>query len=314
MTERPSQANPVDFVPTLDSIVFPPFVREHQDERRVRPALAVLFRVAVGAHPDYYVRRFVKYERTGKQPPSWHWPAFFFPALWAFYRKMWLYGTVCALLPLLGAVAFAAIGAWLGESSLAWWIGALIFVWLIPAAASSLFANAFYYRCIRKLVRRAERNTRSPEAAARRLINRSPTDPLAGALFGTAALLLVASLAGARLQAAYHQHGVRAKVAEAIAAVKPLQAQVEDTWARARSLPQRPNYAAVWALHAYPLVQALELSRRSGRVRLDLGPAVPELQGRSILLAPAVDAWQNLRWLCVPVDIPIAYLPSFCGR
>ena len=69
VTDKPS-AHPADLVPTLDSIVFPPFVREQQDERRVRPALAVLFRVAVGPHADYYVRRFVKYERPGKSAPS----------------------------------------------------------------------------------------------------------------------------------------------------------------------------------------------------------------------------------------------------
>ena len=39
---------PGELTPTLDSVVFPAFVREHQDERRVRPALAVLFRIAVG--------------------------------------------------------------------------------------------------------------------------------------------------------------------------------------------------------------------------------------------------------------------------
>jgi hypothetical protein len=301
-------------VPTLESIVFPPFVREHQDERRVRPALAVLFRVAIGPHPDYYVKRFVKYERTGRSAPSWHWPAFAFPALWAFYRKLWVFGSACSLLPLVGAALFAAVGAWLGDSALAWWLGATICVWLVPAIASGAFANTFYYRQVRKLVRRAERSTRSPEAAARKLIDRTPTDLLAGGLFGTAALLLIAGLAGARLQAAYHEHGVRAKVAQAIVAMKPLQRQVEEDWTRARSIPQRPDYAGVLAQQGAALIEAVELSARSGRVRFDIGPAVPELQGRSILLAPAVDAWQKLRWLCVPVDIPVAYVPTICSR
>ena len=37
-------------------------------------------------------------------------------------------------------------------------------------------------------------------------------------------------------------------------------------------------------------------------------------QGRSILLAPAVDAWQKLHWLCVPIDIPSAYVPATCSQ
>jgi hypothetical protein len=309
-----ASASPADLVPTLDSIVFPPFVREQQDERRVRPALAVLFRVAVGPYADYYVKRFVKYERTGKSAPSWHWPAFALPGLWAFYRKLWLYGVACALLPLIGAAGFTAVDAWLAPSTVAWWAGALLSVWLIPAAISGAFANTFYYRHIRGLVRLAERSTRSPEAAARYLINRPATDPVPGVLFGVAALLFVASLAGARLQSAYHEHGVRSKVAQAIAAMKPLQRQVEEDWASTRSLPRLPDYGAVRAEQGSALVQAFELSVRSGRVRFDLGPAVPELQGRSILLAPAVDAWQKLRWLCIPIDIPVVYLPAICGR
>ena len=68
---------------TLDSIVFPWSVREQQDEPRVRPALAVLFRIAVGPNADYYAHRFVKYERTGRSAPSWHWPAFALPTLTA---------------------------------------------------------------------------------------------------------------------------------------------------------------------------------------------------------------------------------------
>jgi Protein of unknown function (DUF2628) len=314
LNEKPSRTSPADLVPTLDSIVFPPFVRAHQDERRVRPALAVLFRVAVGPHADYYVRRFVKYEKAGKTGPSWHWPAFAFPTLWAFYRRLWVLGAGWALLPLAGAAIFTAMDTWLGDAGPTWWLAALLCVWLLPAIASGAFANAVYYRDIRERVRQAERSARTPDAAARRLINRAATDPVSGALFGVAALLLVASLAGARLQGAYHEHVIRGKVAQALSAMKPLQRQVEDNWGRAGSLPQRPDYGAVRAQHGSDLVQAFELNAHTGRVRVDLGPAVPELQGRSILLAPAVDAWQKLRWLCIPIDIPVSYLPAVCGR
>jgi hypothetical protein len=313
-TGLPLHGAPGGFAPTLDSIVFPSFVREHQDERRVRPALAVLFRIAVGPHADYYARRFVKYERTGRSAPSWHWPAFALPTLWAFYRKLWLYGVACALLPLAGALAFTAFDVGIGDSSLVWWAGAVLCVWLVPALVSASFANTFYYRRIRRLVRRAERHTRSAETVAKRLLSRGATDVVLAALFGAATLLFVGSLAGPRLQTAYHEHSMRAKIAQAIAAMKPLQRQVEDDWMRTRSIPQRPDYGAVRAHEGYALVQAVDLNARNGRVRVDLGPAVPELQGRSILLAPAVDAWQKLRWLCIPIDIPASYVPAGCGR
>jgi hypothetical protein len=299
---------------TLDSIIFPWFVREHQDERRVRPALAVLFRIAVGPNADYYARRFVKYERTGRSAPSWHWPAFALPTVWAFYRKLWGYGIACALLSVFGALAFTALDFDVGDSSLAWWAGAALSIWLIPNIVAATCANTFYYRHIRRLVHQAERNTRSAEAAASRLVKRGPTDLLLALLLGSGTLLFVSSLIGPRLQIAHHAHGIQVKIEQVMAAVKPLQRQVEEDWARGRSIPQRPDYRAVRAHQAYALVDGVELNSANGRVRVDLGNAVPELEGRSILLAPAVDAWQKLRWLCVPIDIPAAYVPAACGR
>ncbi len=309
-----SQEAPPGFTPTLDSIVFPAFVREHQDERRVRPALAVLFRIAVGPHADYYARRFVKYERTGRSVPSWHWPAFALPTIWAFYRKLWAYGVACALLPLAGALAFTRFDFEFGDSSLAWWAGAVLCVWLVPALVSATFANTFYHRSIRDLIRQAERNARSAETAASRLVKRGATDALLAALFGVGTLLFVGSIAGPRLQTAYHEHSIRAKLTQAISAMKPLQRQVEDDWTRRHSIPEHPDYGAVRAHEGYAIVRTIDLNASNGRVRFDFGPAVPELQGRSILLAPAVDAWQKVRWLCIPIDIPVSYVPAGCGH
>jgi hypothetical protein len=302
------------FSRTLDSIVFPSYVREHQDERRIRPALAVLFRIAVGPNADYYAGRFVKYERSGHSAPSWNWSAFALPTVWAFYRKLWTYGAACALLPLVGALAFTAIDLGVGDSRAAWWTCAVFFTWLIPAVISGSFANTFYHRRVRRLVRRAEKNTRSAETVAKRLLKRGPTDILLAALLGAGLLLCVGSIIGPRLQSAYHAHGMRVKLEQVIAVVKPLQRQVEDSWARTRSIPQRPDYGAVEAHQAYALVEGVNLNASNGRVRVDLGGALPELRGRSILLAPVVDAWQKLRWLCVPIDIPTAYVPAACSQ
>ena len=299
---------------TLDSIVFPWSVRERQDEPRVRPALAMLFRIAVGPNADYYARRFVKYERTGRSAPSWHWPAFALPTVWAFYRKLWGYGIACALLSVAGALAFSGFDFGIGDSSLAWWAGAGLSVWLIPGVVSATCANTFYYHFVKRLVRRAEKNTRSAETAASRLLKRGSTDILLALLLGVGTLLFVASLIGPRLQLAHHAHEMRVKLAQVLAAVKPLQRQVEDDWARTGAIPQRPDYGAVRIHPAYALLYGVDLNPRNGRVRVDLGNAVPELEGRSILLAPAVDAWLKLRWLCVPIDIPAAYVPAICGR
>jgi len=301
------------FARALDSIVFPADVRAQQDERRVRPALAVLFRIAVGPHADYYARRFVRYERSGRGGPSWNWTAFALPTVWAFYRKLWAYGVACALLPLFGALAFTGLDLVRGDSRLVWWACAVLFAWLLPATVCATFANPVYYRRVRRLVRRAETNTRSAEVAAKRLLQRAPTDGLLAVLLGAGVLLCVGSVIGPRLQSAYHAYSMRGLVEQVIAAVRPLQRQVEEYWAQGRPIPEPPDYRAVRAHRAYGLVDTVNLNAQNGRVRIDLGGAQPELEGRSILLAPAMDAWHKLHWLCIPIDIPTAFLPASCG-
>ena len=133
-------------------------------------------------------------------------------------------------------------------------------------------------------------------------------------LFGVGTLLFVGSLAGPRLQTAFHEHGVRVKLAQAISAMKPLQRQVEEDWTRRHSIPEHPDFGSVRAHEGYASVRAVDFNAGNGRVRFELGPAVPEVQGRSILLAPALDGSQKVRWLCIPIDIPIAYVPVSCGH
>ena len=54
------------------------------------------------------------------------------------------------------------------------------------------------------------------------------------------------------------------------------------------------------------------MSPTTGRVRVSLGPSVPAVAGKQILLAPAVDDARGVQWMCVPVDIPARYLPESC--
>jgi hypothetical protein len=178
---------------------------------------------------------------------------------------------------------------------------------LIPGIVSTC-ANTFYYHRVKRL-RQAEKNTVCRNGGCRPL-KRGSTDTVLALLLGVGTRFVEASWSAPQLPS----RARRVKLEQVMAAVKPLQRQVEDDWASTRSIPQRPDYRAVRMHQAYALVEGVDLNPRNGRVRVDLGDAVPELEGRSILLAPAVDAWQKLRWLCVPIDIPTAYVPAACGR
>jgi len=111
---------------------------------------------------------------------------------------------------------------------------------------------------------------------------------------------------------AYTEHAVRTQVAETLASVKGVQNQVEEQFERAGRAPQRheelPLQPSAWA----HMLDELSLNPATGRLRLSLGPAVPELWGKTLLLAPALDVFQRVRWFCIPIDIPEKYLPKEC--
>ncbi|MEP7181377.1 MAG: pilin [Betaproteobacteria bacterium] len=282
------------------------------DDRVVRPALAVLFRMAVGPSADYYVPRFLQFEQRGRAFPSWHWPSFWLPCLWAFYRKLWLSGLLFAALPVAGAVAFAAIEPSLGESSLAWFAIAAALIWLLPAVVPAMMANGLLYRRIRAEVLRAEARGRGIAAVAARLTAPKPTTLGVALAAGLVAVVLAPKYAVPNLNALYDEHIVRMRLTESLAAVKPLQRQVEESFLRFGIVPRTPDYAAMLAHRGAILLDDVNLNPVSGRLRLALGSTGTVVDGKAILLVPAVDAQQNVRWTCVPVGIPRPYLPAEC--
>ena len=206
----------------LDTIHFPGMA-DADDERRVRPALAVLFRVAVGPQADYYAPRFLRYEKSGRGAPGWHWPSFWLPSVWAFYRKLWLAGILFALLPVAGAFAFLALATRIDHASVPWLLGAAVLIWLLPGIIPALIANSLLYRRVRRIVQRAEASTGSAAQVASLLARRNPVSLVAALTLGGGALLLAANLVAPGVRVAWFEHEVRTQLAAALASVRPMQ-------------------------------------------------------------------------------------------
>ena len=297
----------------LDTVHLPADPGEHDDERIVRPSLAIPFRLAVGPAADYYAPRFLEYERTGRSFPSWNWAAPWVPAVWAFHHKLWGAGLAFALWPVATMAAFGVIDQYLDDSILASLACAVALLWLVPGVVAALTANSLLYRKARRLVRKAEAETLRPEEAARLLGNGSPIAPVAAVLLGGVATTISLFVAAPNLQTAVADRVVRTHVAEALAALQPLQRQIEDGWNLVTSPLIAPNYEIQWQRGA-DFLGAVSVSPENGRVRVALGPSIPELTGRWILLAPALDRDERVRWICVPVNIPARYLPHACRQ
>lgn len=280
------------------------------EERVVRPALAVLFRLAVGPGADYYGPRFVAFERAGRGMTAWHWPALFLPAVWAFYRRLWGAGVAFTLLPLAGAAALAWIAPWLDDATWLWAACAALLVLVLPGVTGASLANALLYRRVRARIHRAEARAESPSRAASEVSDADPVSPVGAALFGALAVSVWLAAIGPLLTTAYDEHAVRVKVGKALAGLAPIQRQVEESWLALRHWPRQGIEFPARA--GAVLFDEISVDRETGRVKLAVGASIPELAGRAILLAPAVDRSDRLRWFCVPVGIPDRFLPQAC--
>jgi hypothetical protein len=296
----------------LDTINFPGMTEGEVRQTRVRPVLAVLFRVAVGPSADYYAPRFLKYEKSGHGAPGWHWPSFWLPSVWAFYRKLWFEGFLFALLPVAGALAFAKLAPRIDNVPVPWLVAAVLAIWLLPGVIPALLANSLLYRRVRQMVRRAEASSASAAQVASDLGRRAPVSLSSAILLGGGAILLAASLVEPDVRGAYFEHEVRAKVSAALASVRPLQQQIEENWARLQAIPRKLDVDSLRLQAASAFFDEVSFRPANGRLRLALGSSIPELFGRSILLAPALDPSQRIQWMCIPIDIPAKYLPKEC--
>jgi hypothetical protein len=283
-------------------------------DKVIRPALFVLFRIATGPSADYYGPRFIAFERAGHPRAGWHWPALFAPAVWAFYRKLWITGVVFALLPLVGAFAMAEIAPWLDDFTWMWLACALLLTIVLPGISGAALANALLYRRVRRRIRKAEALAGSASQAATRIGVTAPVSPYGAVVLGTLATMLFVGGVGPVLLDAYNDHAVRVKVGKALVGAAPIKEQIEDSWAAFQRWP-RPGFALQLPARAGAvLFNEVVVDPSTGRVKLDVGSSIPELGGNAILLVPTVDDAERVRWFCIPVGIPDRYLPQVCRK
>jgi hypothetical protein len=296
----------------VDSVHLPEMPGEPPDEKIVRPSLAILFRMAVGPDADYYAPRFLEYERTGRSFPSWNWSAFMAPGVWAIYRRLWTAGIAFTVWPFLGlALCWFALPS-LGDLGIMGIALAAIIVWFSPGVVGALVANSLLHRQARELVADAEALTSRTDRAARWLSRRTVIAPFQAAA-ATVIMLVALGAVVPNLRSAYADQLVRARIAESIVAIQPLQRQLEQ-WFVSRSPSDAPTIALAETPGDGPSLEKVNVSVANGRVRLALDSSIPELSGRSILFAPAIDRRSQVRWICIPVDIPARYLPQECKQ
>ncbi len=200
----------------------------------------------------------------------------------------------------------------MGQDAVAWFATAALCVWIVPGAIAATLANPLLYQKVRRIVSDAEAERGEPHDVATIVAASRPTSIVIAILLGGWAFGAVLAVTGPQLVALYEELGVRAGVAETLAAMRPLQQQIEDSFLGANAVPSEPDAAALRTRLGRALIDTVNLSPINGRLRLVLGPALPELSGKMILLVPTEDARQRIHWLCIPIDVLAKYLPAEC--
>jgi hypothetical protein len=101
---------------------------ERPDQSRVRADLAAFF----GPHADAYLRVYDDMQQGSKNwVMSWSWPGLFASIVWLFYRKLYLLGALCLVIPLAIALVFdldagsdIAVAVVIAVSAKAWYVSA----------------------------------------------------------------------------------------------------------------------------------------------------------------------------------------------
>ena len=219
-----------------------------------------------------------------------------------------------ALLPLAGAHALAYIAPWLDDFTWLWIACAALLTIGLPSVAGAALARALLYRRVRRRIRTAEAQADTASQAASRVQLVAPVSPYGALVLGTLALALLVGGVAPVLAEAYNEHAVRVKVGKAIVGVAPIKEQIEQSWAAFRRWPRPASALEIPARAGAVLFDEVAVDPATGRVKLAVGPSIPELGGKSILLVPAVDDAERVRWFCVPIGIPDRYLPQVCRK
>ncbi|HKW53045.1 MAG TPA: DUF2628 domain-containing protein [Stellaceae bacterium] len=144
---------------------------EQSDQGQVRADLTAFF----GPQGGEYLRVYDKMRRDSKiWVWSWSWPGFFAPIAWMFYRRLYLYGAICVLIPVVATLVFGAADGGIGF-----------------AIVAALSVKAWYVSAGLRRIAEADRLELQGDERRDYLRHMGGVSPAAGWLVGLLQLLLL---------------------------------------------------------------------------------------------------------------------------
>jgi hypothetical protein len=273
-----------------------------------------LDRLIAATGNSYYHKPFAKFARDGRVSASWNWAASFFGVYWLYRRDMTVYSLVYLIA---GLVVFAVTPPWLFAYLTishvfqpgAEFTGDISYRLTYSAAAVLVFpcyANALYYGHLRRLLRRGKLGTDFISTGARK------TGVMGYLAYIGLALMIV--IIAAVFFPVHQDRKTRGNVDEILAFANESRETIGTYLAAHGKLPDGPLQVSPSRISKPSYVGEVRIEK-GGVIRLVLtGPhwfAGPDLEGKSILLAPLLEAGKIHSWRCSS-DIPDRGLPAWC--
>lgn len=270
-----------------------------------------LLAAAVGPEKaHYYLPKFARFAAGGSQL-SWNWPCFFVTFFWLLYRKMWLWAVLYFVAPAALFFVLAIISV-----LTSYWIYAVFTVlyWLAIFIVLPLYANALYYRQVRKKVALVADSIAAPERAIAYL---GSVGGVSGAAATIAAVafsfyfIAVLGILAAIAVPAYQDYVTRAQVAGIYLASAPTRASLENVFlyddpafesAPVPNIAERVRSGKTSAtLHYDPATGVLWLRFETGK-----------LADKTLLLTPYLADDKQVVWECSSEELEADWLPASC--
>jgi type IV secretory pathway VirB2 component (pilin) len=283
------------------------------------------YRAAVGPRADYYVPRFLSFDRPGGSKASWNWPAFFVTLPWMLYRRMWSTALVVFLISIAIGLVNAFLVPLIGSSLVALVALGTIVVYsffLIP-----IFANALYHAHTKRRIAKVTQSGLDDLQAVRALERGPHTSMVALILVLVLGVTWIFGILAAIAIPAYQDFTMRSQVMEGIVLASDAKAAVTNAYIRDGRWPADLAEAGLQPPPSAKYVLAVTVDH--GTVNIEYGRAAHQsIAGHVLSLRPTLSG-EEVVWTCgyatatgsdpatgaagaAATDVPEKLLPRMC--
>lgn len=267
------------------------------------------YELAIGPNCGYYLPKFEQFDQGGSLV-GWHWPAFFVTSWWYLYRKMYGIGVLNLVLPVIVLIVAGIVYGILKPSP--WTIGILTFVLLVAQSfVLSMYANALYWRHIRKVIRTVPRSiANQPDKRAARIERNGGTGigPMIGvmAVVGFVGIGFFGMIAAISIPA-YHDYTIRAQVMEGINLATAPKARIQEIWESEHRWAEQEDIPG--EVLTGKVVDKVEVF--TGSIVITFGEkANSNIRGLQMAITPLTNEVGDIRWSCGNAPTPEGWKPS----